>query len=335
MKRVLIIGPKFHYFLESLSRAFAELGWNTNVDSYDNPVHPYTLCNKVRYKLSADKLGEKKKSCERYEGYIRSVYDLQKPDLVFIVNGDNLQSSTITFFRQNSKVIIWFFDSIARLAPYCRENAKEADAVYCYEQEDIPLLLAEGVTACFLPQGVDKQLYYPIEGVKKKYDIVFAGEIWSSKKRQEYLKALIEHFPDKRIRIVGRYKIPTKGFFEWLFREHRDIYTNQNASVEELNRLYNEARVVLNIHHEQQKNGANPKVYEIIASGVWQVCDRNPYIESHFQGCPILLYSNIDEMLKQIELALKKSDINYSNEEINRNTFVQRVAQIFQDQNLG
>ena len=215
------------------------------------------------------------------------------------------------------------------------ENAKAADSVYCYEQEDIPVLQKEGVKAQFLPQAVDPQLYYPIEGIEKKYDIVFAGEIWSSKKRQEYIKAVIDHFPDKRIRVVGRYKIPAKGFFGWLFRKHRDIYTNKNATAEELNRLYNESRVVLNIHHEQQKNGANPKVYEIMASGALQVCDRNPYIESHFQGCPILLYSNIDEMLKQIEVALDKTDITCPQEEICRNTFVLRVAQILLDQNLG
>ena len=328
MSSVLIIGPKFHYFNQSLACAFLEIGWDTHVEAYDNPVHPYTFFNKVRYKLSADKLGEKNKSCMRYEGYIRSIYDQKKPDLVFVVNGDNLQASTISYFRKQSKVIIWFFDSITRLVPYCKENAKVADLVYCYEQEDIPLLQKEGIKPQFLPQAVDTQLYYPIEGTDKKYDIVFAGEIWGSKKRQHLLNALIEHFPDKHIRIVGRYKIPTKNFFAWLFRKHRDIYTNKNASAEELNRLYNESRVVLNIHHEQQKNGANPKVYEIMASGAWQVCDRNPYIESTFKSAPILLYDDVEDMVKQIEIALQEPKANYPEEMIKQNTFSERIAQV-------
>ena len=334
MNRVLIVGPKFHYFLESLARAFTELGWECHTEAYDNPIHPYTFGHKVCYKLSTDKVSEKIKSCKRYERYIRTIFIQTNPDLVFIVNGDNLLTNTITYFREHSKVIIWFFDSITRLAPYCQKNATEADAVYCYEQEDIPILQEEGVKAIFLPQAVDTKLYYPIEGTEKKYDIVFAGEIWNSAKRQKYLKTVINHFQDRRIRIIGRYKIKEKGFLRWLFREHKDIYTNSNASVEELNRLYNEARVVLNIHLEQQKNGANPKVYEIMASGALQVCDSNPYISTHFQGCPILLYANEKEMINQIEVALNQTDIAYPKDEISRNTFVQRVAQVLKEQNL-
>ena len=69
MRKVLIIGPKFHYFLESLAHGFRDHGWESHIEAYDNPIHPYTLCNKVRYKLCADKIGEKVKSCKRYEEY--------------------------------------------------------------------------------------------------------------------------------------------------------------------------------------------------------------------------------------------------------------------------
>jgi spore maturation protein CgeB len=166
-------------------------------------------------------------------------------------------------------------------------------------------------------------------GIEKKYDIVFAGEIWNSDKRKRLLSSVINHFSDKRICVVGRYKIIEKGFFAWLFREHREIYTNTTASATQLNLLYNQAQVVLNIHVEQQKNGANPKVYEILASGAHEICDVNPYIQEHF-GDIIDLYSTEEQMLSLIQEAL--SSPNVSSEKyvsaIKGNTFIDRIREV-------
>ena len=328
MKRVLIIGPDFHYFNASIERAFQSLGWATRVDAYDTPVHPYTLLNKLRYKLG-DKVQLKEQSRLRYDRHIRKIKDEWNPDFVFILNGDNLLAETVAYLHTNSKVIFWLFDSITRMM-YAIDNLREADAVYCYEQEDIPLLAAHQITASFLPQAVDPTLYFPIEGIEKKYDIVFAGEIWNSPKRQRLLEAVIAHFPDKRIRIVGRYKIPTKGLLAWLFRRHRDIYTNKNALAEELNRLYNESYVVLNIHNEQQQDGANPKVYEILASGARQVCDSNPYLQEQFAD-QMDLYTTEQEMLAMISIALTESSSSKKNEVFSGNTFVDRIKTVLSE----
>lgn len=325
MNRVLIIGPDFHYFNESIAKAFQKLGWEAKVEAYDTPIHPYSLWNKMRYKVAQDKLALKQESRQKYDAYIRQRFDSYQPNLVFILNGENLGESTVAYFHKKSKVAFWLFDSITRMI-HSLDNLREADAVYCYEQKDIPILAKEHIKASFLPQAVDTTLYYPIRGIEKKYDIVFAGEIWSSLKRQRLLEAVVNHFADKKIRIVGRYKIPTKDFFGWLFRKHREIYTNKNASAEELNLLYNQARVVLNIHNEQQQNGANPKVYEILASGATQVCDANPYLETHFSQVMDLYHSN-EEMMSKIEKALSHPHQSLSDSVIG-NTFEDRIREV-------
>lgn len=325
MKRVLIIGPNFHYFNASIERAFQSLGWETLVDAYDTPIHPYTLWNKIRYKVYPDKIALRLKARQHYDVYIRERFDSFRPDLVFIMNGEILLPQTVAYFHQTAKVVIWLFDSITRML-YSIDNLRDADSVYCYEQKDIPLLAKEQIVASFLPQAVDTSLYYPIQGVEKKYDIVFAGESWNSKKRRQLLQAVVSHFTDKRICIVGRNVIPTKDFFRWLFRKHRNIYTNKHASAEELNLLYNQARVVLNIHIEQQQDGANPKVYEILATGAHQVCDANPYLEKHFSQV-MSLYHSENEMIELIETALSMTSIpmKYA---ISGNTFVDRMQTI-------
>jgi len=325
MNRVLIIGPDFHYFNDSIAKAFRKLGWEAKVEAFATPVHPYTLWNKLRYKFSSDKLALKQDSRLRYDSYIRACFDNYQPNLVFVLNGDNLATSTVAYFHKKSKVVFWLFDSITRMM-YSIDNLREADAVYCYEQKDIPLLAKEHIKASFLPQAVDTTLYYPIQGIEKKYDIVFAGEIWNSKKRQRLLEKVVQHFSGKKIRIVGRCKIPTKDFFGWLFRTHRDIYTNTNASAKELNMLYNQAHVVLNIHNEQQKDGANPKVYEILATRAHQVCDANPYLETYFARV-MDLYHSEDEMVAQIEAALERSQ-DITTKAIIGNTFEDRIREV-------
>lgn len=57
MKKVLIIGPNFHYFNASIERAFVSLGWKTEVCAFDTPIHPYNFANKMLYKFgNKDKL---------------------------------------------------------------------------------------------------------------------------------------------------------------------------------------------------------------------------------------------------------------------------------------
>ena len=328
MNKVLIIGPNFHYFNESIERAFQALGWETKVEAYDTPVHPYSLWNKVRYKVAQDKLALKQESRQNYNVHIRHIADQYCPNLVFIMNGDNLLPQTMKYLSERAKVAVWVFDSV-RKYPLIKENLKYASAVFCYEQEDIPYLQQElNIEAHFLPQAFDSQLYYPIKGVEKKYDIAFAGDIWQSKKRQETLQAVVNAFPEERIIVWGVYKPWYKGVWKWLTRERKDIYKNQNTTAEILNRTYNESRLVLNIHVEQQKNGANPKVYEIAASGAIQLCDANPYVET--LGIPnIQFYHSTDELIQLIRTNLKNY-VTAKDIDMNQHTFVCRIQTVLQ-----
>lgn len=323
MNKVLIIGPNFFYFNESIRRAFETLGWNTRVLAYDTPIHPYNLFNKCRYKLAKDKQVLRKVSRETFSRYVENKWEKYQPEFVFILNGEYLTTKVVQNMHEKSKVAVWFYDSITKYAAGA-ENIPYVDEVFCYEQTDIPLIAERyGKEAHFLPQAADTTLYHPIAGCEKKYDIVFAGDIWQSKKRQQYLQAIVEHFADKRICIWGIYKPWYKGVWRWLTRERRDVYRNCNTTAEVLNRTYNEARVVLNIHNEQQKDGANPKVYEIAASGAVQVCDGNPFIERLNTNGELLIYNSIEEAIHMIEKALSMNDTQALN--IRQHTFVNRI----------
>ena len=337
---VRILGPRFHHFNASIERAFRQLGHETRVLAYDNPIHPYTFANKVRFKFSLDKTTLRRRSRTEFSLMADRVFDLFRPDLVFVMNGDMLHHMTIERWRgrrnagpvqHTAKVVVWFFDSYTHI-PLCEENIKSYNAIFCYEQTDLPLLRSRfGETAYFLPQAVDTTLYHPMP-TPKDYDIVFAGDIYHSAKRKAIIQAVVARYPHLRIRVWGEYKPWYKNPLRWLLRERRDVYQNRNASSEQLCLDYNRARIVLNVHIEQQQDGANPKVYEICGTGAYQICDANPYIEQLFTDGEVGLYHNEEELFALIDDALAHDHSALARQAyervLNGNTFVDRIRQV-------
>ncbi len=353
MPKVLIIGPSFHYFNQSVERAFRALGYETSVLAYDNPVHPYNVANKLRYKFSGDKVAMKDRSRALFHLEAELAFEAFEPNLVFVMNGDMLLPDTLLHWRgltdgdlqppaKPAKVALWLFDSFMHI-PFCEENIPAVDAVFCYEQTDIPLIFEKyGVRVHFLPQAVDTAIYHK-EEVRKCYDLVFAGDIFHSRKRKDVLQAVVAHYPNLTMKIWGEYKPWYKNPWKWLTRERKDVYMNRIASGQQLNADYNRARIVLNIHIEQQRDGANPKVYEIAASGAYQICDANPYVEQLFPKGEVGLYRlddskgprhRYDQLFAQIDYALGH-DMSTQAEAaqklvVDNHTFESRIRQVIQ-----
>ena len=303
MCNVLIIGPDYFNFLPALERAFSDLGWGARVLGYTGPVHPYRLVNKVKYKLARNKEKVVEKSRVAFQSAAIQSFNEYEPELVFVLNGDYLEVSTLDLFRKSAKVALWFFDSRTKL-PFSIGHADHVDALFCFERDDVDWFQSQGKQAFFLPQACDTSQYFPIQGVAKDIDILFVGNLFYSPKRKAVMNAVIDCFPDRKIEVYGWYQPWFKGLKAYLRRPHKRIYKNVNVSSETANLLYNRARVVLNIHQEHQKNGANPRVFEICGSGAYQICDWNPYVASLLPEGSIGLYRNNEELFSLIKDAL-------------------------------
>lgn len=305
-QKVLIVGPDYFNFLPAVESSFCMLGWDTVVDSYDNPIHPYTRFMKWAYKLNSRKGRAKmqEKSRENYNRHLLQLFNEEAPQLVFIMNGDIIFPETLDRMKADAKVALWLFDNLSKL-PTSEGHVDHVTGMFCFEQDDVDHYLKQDKTAFFLPQACDSNTYRPL-GLEKDIDILFVGNLYRSEKRQKAIKAVIDAFPDKVIRVYGEYKPWYKGFYKWLTREHRDIYANHSVAPDEVNRLYNRSRVVLNIHQEEQTNGANPRTFEICGSGAWQVCDANPYTELLFKDGGVGLYHSEQEMLALIADGLSR-----------------------------
>lgn len=305
MPKILIIGPRYYNFISACENGFNSLGWESYTEHYDNPVHPFRGWLKLRHKIAFNKEKLKKRNREKYQAYIIDRFNKIKPDMVLGLNGDMLLPDTLLYFKSKSKVAIWMFDSVKRVT-VCQNHIDYADAFFCYDMEDVEWYRQLGKTAYFLPQACDTSLYYELGNIQKDIDILFVGTIYLSEKRKLYLEAVARHFSNRKLIFFGEYKPFVKNPFKCIFRKERKIFRNHNLDSGTVNSLYNRSKVVLNIHLEQQKNGANPKVFEISGSGAYQICDSNPYIESLFSNKEVGLYKNQQEMITLIEEALIK-----------------------------
>ncbi|MBQ9584185.1 MAG: glycosyltransferase [Bacteroidales bacterium] len=304
MPRALIIGPDFYNFNSAVSAAFSQAGYQTLVAGYGTPVDPYNLKNKLAFKLTADRQAFRQRNRIARQAYFLDRFYEFRPDVVFILNGEILLPDTLDEFCRGAKVALWCFDSVKHI-PVVQEHISHVHRFYCYDRGDISFYASRGQQALFLPQAADTAVYHPLEGVEKDIDILFVGDMYHSPRRQAYIWEVIRAFDGKKIKVAGIYKPWYKNPVKALLRERRDVFTNCNLPPEEVNVLYNRARVVLNIHNEQQSDGANPKVFEICASGAYQICDSNPYLQSIFPGGEIALYLTPQQMITCIREALE------------------------------
>ena len=312
-KKVLVIGPNFYNFSKAVKHAFEQCGYDVRLEMYDTPIHPYTTSMKWKYKLSSNKEVLKCKSKKKYQTYIEHFFDNYIPEIVFILNGDILLHETLDYFRKRSKVVVWFFDSITRY-PSLINHVDHADYTFCYEKTDVDYYSNQNKKAYFLPQACDITVYKPlkIEDIDKDIDILFVGDLYNSKKRQQYINTVVKEFSNKKIKVFGVYKPWYKNFWKWLFREKRTIYANHSIPTHLVNDYYNHSKVVLNIHHEQRVYGANPKVYEISGAGAYQICDMNSYLKKIYPNNEIAFYKNEKELIDTIHDVLENNKWNNS-----------------------
>ena len=334
MPKALIIGPDFYNFNEAVQAAFSAYGYQATAVSYGTPVDPYDTSARIGYKLCLNKEAARARNRRRRQTYYAAAFDAINPDVVFVLNGEILSADTLDYFRRRARVALWCFDSVKHIHA-AREHIGHVDLFYCYDRGDIEFYAARGQQALFLPQAADTAVYHPLEGVQKDIDILFVGDLYHSARRRQYIAEVIEAFPNKKIKVAGIYKPWYKNPLKALFRERRDIYTNRNLPPEEVNGLYNRARVVLNIHNEQQSDGANPKVFEICASGAYQVCDANPYIRELFPNGAIGLYEGPKQLVARIREALE-GDMSARSAEarekvLEGHTFKARISKVIKD----
>jgi len=234
----------------------------------------------------------------RFQGFLDyknrqllEVVEATKPDVFFTIYGKTHDAATLRELkRRGLPTICWWLNDPFDLAQQYLPLPLY-DFFFSNSRGTAPVYRHYGVREPhFLPVGVDPLVHHPIEGVEKKYDIVFAGD-WHSM-RERVLLDLIQHHP---VAIIG----PWKRKISKDSPLHPHFLKHGYFTPDEMALLFNQARIVLNLHtwYKRWSYGVNPRLFEASGCRSFQISDAKEEISDLYKpNEEIVLYEDAREL---------------------------------------
>jgi len=245
-------------------------------DSFFSKIHPLLKLTKINRKiLSAQKSFS--------------------PELVLIVNGEEIFPETIKKLSQKSAVAHWAVDGIKNLKTRIKIFDNYAEN-FVFEPTDVALV----PRAEYLPLGADLRIFYPRK-CSRDIDISFVGAPHPT--RLPFLEKIAEASLGKfDFRVFGPFKNLDAVAFPSLAK---CVAKSEKLSPAEVAEIYSRSKISLNPHHEQSLLGVNPRVFEMSACGTFQLCSEQKYLGKFFPNGEIETYANANDCLEKIVHFLK------------------------------
>jgi spore maturation protein CgeB len=271
-RRVLIVGTSHQPpIMAALSTAFAKLGVESRrlYSQTCNTLYDRVIIHTLNHYAHTLRLVPK--SVDLFEGHPKSHREYRnrkllelarewQPDLVFLIRGLRFKLETLEELRARTMLFGWFTESEKRLnelepeLPYYHRT-------YFFSSQGVKWARDLGFANTELLQhAVDTSSFHPLD-LPKLYDWSFVGQ-WHSR-RQEYIEGLAA--VSKNFVIYGP---------RWLKRNWRfpSLWLHIKGSGlwgEQLTRLYNQTKVVVNISvwgdERQGGSGVNMRLLEVPA----------------------------------------------------------------------
>ena len=321
--KILVSCPDFHGIDNMIVNAFVKLGCEVRISKW--PVLSGTIFTRSKQFLYAKINPNQSNQSEiQYNLLKKTIVDYNKkllkdvaavqPDMLLVLKGDILFPETVKNIRDNSGVILvlWCFDSALRFNNVLK-GGKYYHFVYSYEPTDIPELRKYNIQANFLPMGFDPDSYFRLEDETISRDVSFVGMLNDYPERINILEMIISKNRELKLDIWGTSWTWYNPFLQYKYKIKRkklgEHIHNYNIHPEEVNKIYNSSRICLNMHHPQSKEGMNPRTFEILGAGGFQLVDYKKKIEDFFNiGQEIVCYKNENDLLNKIEYYLENDD---------------------------
>ena len=256
-----------------------------------------------------------------------------KPDLVFILKGEIIYPETLKWIKEktNAKIICWLMDVIKRY-PEIKRLLKYYDHMFTYEPDDVDYLRGLNSNTHYLPLAFDPKNFFQIEETEKKWDLSFIGT-WS-RSREDFLIKVSKLLERESLNIVfylNHYSIfRPLTWQKWLKRKsiYRFFKNHEYFSLSQINMLFNQSKVCLNIHQDFTKNALNIRTFEILGSGAYQLIENfNSTLKLLNDNSLIIRYNDPEDLVKKLKEILSNFESKkYLN---NNHTFDERLSQLF------
>lgn len=341
--KALLIGPTASDFdpgyNTGISRALADLGCQTQIMEFFITTPP-GLLNRVLIdgglQVGFGKFYDR--YIEDFNRRILDLYQTMRPDIVIVVRGSKVSADILDDI--SAVKVLWCHD-VVRRCDIDQEQLSAYDKRYVFEFTDVAWLDQRGLSAKFLPIGFDPHVYRPLN-TPKDIDVFFVGAYYPE--RRVVLEQLAEHLGQQTLRFYGRhlrYREPATWlkYCSYMASGKGAIFVNRSLDAIKINEMYSRSKVCLNMHHAQNQYGCNPRVFEIMGSGSFQVVDNIPFIKKEL-GDLISTYSDTSSLLNIIRASLQDEEFRRSRVEAGRelvldtHTFAHRMKIILSDCNL-
>ncbi len=311
--RVLIVysstPPIIRYFQRAFARAGIETDYlladdNTWFDRWiihrvNKWAHSLRIYPKTQFAFTDHPLAHKNFRSAELSRKLESF----QPQLVLLIRGISYNHDVL---GKVPCLFGWWVEREERVPEALRE-INLFDWYFFMNRSCVETAHAQGfINSSYLSHSVDPAAFHPIPGSEKKFDMCFVGN-WSPK-RQEYLEAALK--VSTNIVIYGRKWRKKNLFNRSLFHCVKGTYIEG----EDLNRLYNASRIVLNVTNwgkgeGAKRSGMNMRVLEVPATGSFLLTDGSRELSEFLvAGEHIAVYEGLDDFSRSIRFWLDRPE---------------------------
>ncbi len=223
-----------------------------------------------------------------------TLYEVQKRGIITInLNGDYIfDSSRYTYFPISLKYFDYVFygeklwlENYQRIAP----KTKFIKTVGAYDPD------------IFYPLEKDELIRYP----ELKAKISFSGSAYGFKAEGHYRVEILNSVADLGLKIWGGDR--WDRYFEY-YPKLKACYQGRHLDFQELNILYQNSIINLNITNPQCLTTFQQRTFEIAAAGAFQIADYKEEIYEYFDEDEIVTFKTQDELIDKCKYYLKNPD---------------------------
>ena len=225
-------------------------------------------------------------------------------DLLFSIQG-KLDAATVHRLREINpklRIIYWFGDILLERA---RQRVEEVyPLVDClllsYYDNYLEMRRTLGPKVGYFPFGVSQHYHCTVKSSRRDFnrystDVAFVGTHYNE--RDLLLGSLLID-SSAGVKVWGR---------GW--RRSKLIRSKGRLSMTETLKVYQNAKISLNIHHQETQNGFNMKFFEIPAAGGFQICDWQPELERLNLDGLVATYRDRDDLIDKIDYYLSREEL--------------------------
>lgn len=226
-----------------------------------------------------------------------------RPEFTLVLKGEVLLPETIERLRNltNGPVVQWCGDDPSWF-PNIIGAAHLYDRFYLADPTYAPGLDPRGVHAEFLPHAVDPASWAGDDADDESTDVIFVGDarhnmghLPANRSRVDILEAVARSGVTLAVWGRGWEKLESS----YRVRDaHRGLTLLPAAAVA---RAYRGAKIVLNVHHAQMREGPNMRTFEIPAAGAFQLTDYKARMDELFEvGVELAVYQDAGDVVDAI-----------------------------------